>query len=150
MRRLVETSGRPLTFSLMQKHRNSNGWKRVLELTAQAVADGLKINAQVAPRGVGVLLGLQGSRNVFFECPSYQAIAELPLAERVARLREPALRRALLAELREHAQSPLGQRLVEFENIFPFGNPPNYDPGPRAVGRRHRRARGARPGRGGL
>ena len=130
MRRLVEASGRPLTFSLMQKHKNRNGWKRVLELTRQAVADGLKITAQVAPRGVGILLGLQGSRNVFSECPSYQVIADLPFDERVRRLRDPALRQLLLRELREHAQTPLGQRLVEFTNIFAFGNPPNYDPGP--------------------
>ena len=130
MRRLVEASGRPLTFSLMQKHKNRNGWKRVLELTRQAVADGLKINAQIAPRGVGILLGLQGSRNVFSECPSYQAIAHLPFDERVRRFGDPALRQLLLRELRQHAQTPLGQRLVEFTNIFRFGNPPNYDPGP--------------------
>ena len=38
MRRLAEASGRPLTFSLMQKHKNANGWKRILELTREAVA----------------------------------------------------------------------------------------------------------------
>jgi N-acyl-D-aspartate/D-glutamate deacylase len=143
MRRLVEASGRPLTFSLMQKHKNRNGWKRVLELTKQAVDDGLKINAQIAPRGVGILLGLQGSRNVFSECPSYQAIVDLPFEERVARLRNPGLRQTLVRELREHSQTPLGQRLVEFTNIFTFGNPPNYDPGPEqslaAIGEREGR-----------
>lgn len=130
MRRLAAASGRPLTFSLMQKHRNPNGWKRVLELTRQAVADGLRMNAQIAPRGVGILLGLQGSRNVFAECPGYREIADLPLDERVRRLRDPALRARLLREIGENAQTPLGQRLVEFTNIFPFGDPPNYDPGP--------------------
>lgn len=130
MKRLVQASGRPLTFSLMQKHKNRNGWKRILALTQQAVNEGLEINAQIAPRAVGVLLGLQGSRNVFSECPSYQAIAHLPLAERVARMHDAGLRRQLLAQLREHSRTPLGQRLVEFANIFPFGNPPDYDPGP--------------------
>ena len=43
-----------------------------------------------------ILLGLQGSRNVFSECPSYQAIAELSFEERVARLKDPALRERLL------------------------------------------------------
>ncbi len=130
MRRLVEVSGRPLSFSLMQKHKNAGGWKRILALTAEAVNDGLPMSAQVAPRGVGVLLGLQGSRNVFSECPSYQAIADLPFEERVARMRQPAVRDALLREIVEAGSTPLGARLVEFTNIYPFGNPPDYDPGP--------------------
>ena len=130
MRRLVEASGRPMTFSLMQKHRNRNGWKRILALTKEAVANGLQMNAQVAPRGVGILLGLQGSRNIFSECPSYKAIANLSFEQRVQRMQEPALRQILLQEIKENSNSLLGQRLVEFANIFPFGNPPNYDPGP--------------------
>ncbi len=130
MRRLVEASGRPLSFSLMQKHKNSQGWKRVLALTAQAVRDGLPMCAQVAPRGVGVLLGLQGSRNIFSECPAYQAIAGLPLGQRVALMREPGLRDTLLREIVQAGRTPLSHRLVEFGNIFPFGDPPNYDPGP--------------------
>ena len=130
MRRLAELSGRPLTYSLMQKHKNADGWKRVLKLTQQAVDAGVSMRGQVAPRGVGIVLGLQGSRNVFTECPSYRAIHELPLPERVARLRDPALKQTLLRELREYASSPLGQRLVEFTNIFEIGNPPTYDPGP--------------------
>jgi N-acyl-D-aspartate/D-glutamate deacylase len=130
MRRLTEASGRPLSFSLMQKHKNPRGWQRILELTRQANVDGLSMLAQVAPRGVGIMLGLQGSRNVFSECPSYQAIADLPLEERVEHLRQPAMRSALLSELAASAATPLGQRLVEFTNIFRFGNPPEYDPGP--------------------
>ena len=130
MRRLVEASGRPLSFSLMQKHKNKDGWRRLLQLTAQANAAGLPMSAQVAPRGVGVMLGLQGSRNVFSECPSYLEIADLPLPQRVAAMSTPPMKRRLLAELQEFRHTRLGQRLVEFSNMFPFGNPPNYDPGP--------------------
>lgn len=145
MRRLVEKSGRPLSFSLMQKHGNKDGWRRLLALTAQAAADGLPIRAQVAPRGVGVLLGLQGSRNVFSDCASYKAIAQLALDERVRRMRDPALRAQLLRELRESQDTPLGKRLNEFDNIFPLGNPPCYDPGPeRSIAALARRA-GADP-----
>ena len=129
MRRLVEASGRPLSFSLMQKHKNREGWRRLLELTAQANAAGLPMSAQVAPRGVGVMLGLQGSRNVFSECPGYLAIADLSLPQRVAAMRAPGMKQRLLRELQEFRHTRLGQRLVEFSNMFPFGNPPNYDPG---------------------
>ena len=129
MRRLVEASGRPLSFSLMQKHKNKDGWRRLLELTAQANAAGLPMSAQIAPRGVGVMLGLQGSRNVFSECPGYLEIADLSLPQRVAAMSTPLMKRRLLTELHEFRHTRLGQRLVEFSNMFPFGNPPNYDPG---------------------
>lgn len=132
MQRLAQVSGRPLSFSLMQKHKNPQGWRRVLALTADANRAGVAMTAQVAPRGVGILLGLQASRNVFSECPSYQAIAELPFDERVRRMRDPALRTRLLHEIHAFASTPLGQRLVEFTNIFRFGNPPDYNPGPDA------------------
>ena len=129
MRRLVEGSGRPLSFSLMQKHRNKDGWRRLLQLTAEAVAAGLPMRAQVAPRAVGVLLSLQGSRNVFSECPSYRGIAHLPLQERVAAMREPVLAQRLMAEVEAASGSRLGARLAEFSNLYPFGDPPDYDPG---------------------
>ena len=129
MRRLVEASGRPLSFSLMQKHKNPTGWRRLLQLTGEAVEAGLPMRAQVAPRGVGVLLGLQGSRNVFSECPSYQAIEHLPFAARIAAMREPDLKARLLVELGATSHSRLGERLTEFSNMFPFGDPPDYDPG---------------------
>lgn len=130
MRRLVEASGRPLSFSLMQKHGNKEGWRRLLALTAEAVEQGgLPIRAQVAPRGIGVLIGLQGSRNVFSDCPGYKAIAHLPLSERVRRMKEPALRAQLLNELEEVKHTPLGRRLTHFGNMFPLGDPPCYDPG---------------------
>ncbi|WP_326542643.1 N-acyl-D-amino-acid deacylase family protein [Pseudorhodoferax sp.] len=131
MKRMAQQSGRPLSFSLMQKHSNVDGWRRVLALTDQAVREGLAMRAQVAPRGVGVLLGLMASRTPFSECPSYKRIARLPFEERVALWRTPALHDALMAEMQASSQTPLGRRLTEFDNIFVFGQSLDYDPGAR-------------------
>ncbi len=128
--RLVAASGRPLSFSLAQRHSAPEHWRRLLALTEAANARGLPIVAQVAPRPIGVLLGLQGSRNPFSGCPGYQAIADLPLDERVALLRQPGLRAQLLQEL-QHLPShrdPLVPRLTAFDRIYSFGDPPNYEP----------------------
>src|SRR5690606_40731237 len=57
--------------------------------------------AQVQGRPVGLMLGLQGSVHPFVTRPSYQAIAHLPLAERVAVMRDPAFRAKLIAEAPE-------------------------------------------------
>src|SRR5438477_35844 len=56
-RRMAETSGRPLSFSLVQVR--GDGWRHLLDLLSAANADGVTMTAQVAPRAVGLLLGLQ-------------------------------------------------------------------------------------------
>ena len=131
--RLVQVSGRPMSFSLAQRHSAPDVWRKLLALVDEAQARGLAIVAQVAPRPIGVLLGLQGSRNPFSGCASYQAIHALPLAERVGLLRQPALRAALLAELaqaneRKSPRDPLIPRLSAFDRIYEFGDPPDYEP----------------------
>jgi N-acyl-D-aspartate/D-glutamate deacylase len=128
LRRIVAASGRPMSISVAQRHSAPGNWRRLLDETARAVADGLPITAQVAPRPIGVLLGLQGSRNPFSLCEGYQQMAHLPLADRVARLREPALRERLLREVEVPSDDPLYPRLVAFDRIFPFGDPPDYEP----------------------
>ncbi|HPU17035.1 MAG TPA: amidohydrolase family protein, partial [Polymorphobacter sp.] len=58
-RRLCAASGRPLSFSLAQSARAKDGWKTLLAELTEATEAGLEMRAQVAPRAVGVLLGLE-------------------------------------------------------------------------------------------
>ena len=131
--RLVRDSGRPLSFSLGQRHSAPEGWRQLLALTADANAQGLAMAAQVAPRPIGVLLGLQGSRNPFSSCPGMQAIAHLSLDQRVALLRQPATRARILAELQQldgRPADPLLPRFADFSGLYAFGDPPDYEPPP--------------------
>jgi N-acyl-D-aspartate/D-glutamate deacylase len=64
--------------------------------------------------------------------PSYQDIAGLPLAERVRRMRDPEVRRAILAE-RVQLDFPLADLVFRgFHKMFPLGDPPDYEPTPDA------------------
>ena len=131
--RLVRDSGRPLSFSLGQRHSAPDGWRQLLALTAEANARGLAMAAQVAPRPISVLLGLQGSRNPFSSCPGMQAIAHLSLDQRVALLRQPATRARILAELQQldgRPADPLLPRFADFSRLYAFGDPPDYEPPP--------------------
>ena len=129
LRRVVAASGRPMSFSLAQRHSSPKGFRKLLALVAQAQADGLPIRAQVAPRPVGVLLGLQGSRNPFSSCPAFIAIAHLPLAERVALLRQPALRAQLLQEIHEvPATGVFRAQMMGWARMFPMDTAPDYEP----------------------
>jgi N-acyl-D-aspartate/D-glutamate deacylase len=129
IRRLVEGSGRPLTLSLAQWHASADGWKDILALIERAAADGLPIKAQVAPRPIGVLLGLQGTINPFIGHAAYQAIKDRPLAERVAAMRDPAFRDRILSESASRDKAhPLARGIFAFDRMFPLGDPPDYEP----------------------
>lgn len=129
IRNIARRSGRPVSISISQRHATPEKWKSLLAMIADAVAEGLEITAQIAPRPIGVLLGLQGSRNPFSACPSYRAIAKLPLAERIALMQsDAALKMRLVAEAEAPADSPISERLVAWFNMFPFSDPPDYAP----------------------
>src|SRR5580704_9831958 len=58
---LVAATGRPLSLSLGQDNRHPDAWRIILGRVEQAVAKGLPIKVQVAPRPGALLLGLQSS-----------------------------------------------------------------------------------------
>ncbi len=63
-----------------------------------------------------------------------RAVAELPFDERMARLRDPAIREAILAEGPDRDVEPALDvlRRRSFENLFPIGEPLDYEPTPDA------------------
>ncbi|HEX4302789.1 MAG TPA: amidohydrolase family protein [Rhizomicrobium sp.] len=129
VRRLVEASGRPLTLSLAQGHSSANGWRKILGLIETSSEAGLPIKAQIAPRPIGILLGLQGTINPFITHAAFQEIKDKPLAEKVAAMRDPAFRARILDESVERQKAhPLARGILAFERMFPLGDPPNYEP----------------------
>jgi len=128
IRGLVAESGRPLSLSLAQAGRNADGWRGLLAMIEHASNEGLQIRAQVAPRPIGILLGLQGTLNPFSAHETFAAIKEKALAEKLAIMRDPAFRARLLAETDARQSHPLARRVMAFESIFPLGDPPNYEP----------------------
>jgi N-acyl-D-aspartate/D-glutamate deacylase len=130
MLRVAENTKCPVSFSLGQGYQNPQGYRNVLERIGEATrTKGLSITTQVAARPIGLLLGLELSRNPFQTHPSYKAIAKLPLQERVARLRDPAVRAAILAESATKTDDPLFFR-PNYDRMFLLGDPPDYEQPP--------------------
>src|SRR5258705_4403874 len=98
MLRVAENTRCPISFSVAQADKAPRRWRQTLDSINEASARGLSITAQIAARPVGLLLGLELSRNPFQTHPSYKAIAKLPLTERLARLRQAEVRAAILSE----------------------------------------------------
>ena len=130
LRRVSERNNLSLTFTVAQLLDNPRGWERALELIDEANAGGLNVKGQVIGRPTGLLLGLDLSFNPFSLNPSYQAIAALPLAERVAEMRKPEVRTRILADKPAGAKLKLLDYLHAFHRIFELGDPPNYAPPP--------------------
>jgi N-acyl-D-aspartate/D-glutamate deacylase len=128
IRGLVTQSGRALSLSLAQTQQSSDSWRDLLALIEQASRDGLPIRGQVAPRPIGLLLGLQGTLNPFVAHESFARIKDQALAEKVAAMRDPSFRACVMAENGAAQTHPLARRLSVFDQIFPLGNPPNYEP----------------------
>lgn len=130
-RRMAEESGRPLSFSLVQAR--GSEWRRQLELLSEANADGVPMAAQVAPRPVGVLLGLQCTLHPLLTNPVYREIAELALPERVAVLRHESFKQRVLdaaaAQAAARPDGKIGGRMLgAFDRLFELGDPPDYEP----------------------
>jgi len=128
LRDLVKESGRPLSFSLAQGGSWADGWKGLLSMIEGANKDGLPIRGQVAPRPIGLLLGLQGTLNPFIAHETFQAIRDKSLAEKVAAMRDPMFRARIMAENDARQTHPLARRVMAFDQIYPLGNPPDYEP----------------------
>jgi N-acyl-D-aspartate/D-glutamate deacylase len=128
IRGLVAESGRPLSLSLAQAGKSADGWRGLLGMIEGAARDGLPIRAQVAPRPIGLLLGLQGTINPFVAHEAFQAIKDKPLTEKVAIMRDPGFRARIMAENDAKQSHPLARRVMQFDQIYPLGNPPNYEP----------------------
>ena len=119
IREMAARSRRPMSISVVQTDRRPDEWRRTLELIERANADGVTLYAQVAPRPVGVIMSLDSSLHPFVGSEAYREIAPLPLAQRVARLREPELRRRLVEENRT---------MFDLTRVFALGDPPDYEP----------------------
>lgn len=129
MRRLAETSGRPLSYTLLQMPSGDpDEWRISLAALSAAQQDGVPIRAQVAPRPVGMLYGLDLSFHPFSLHPSFRPLLDKPLAEKVAAMRDPAFKARLLAEEPEDT-NPVSIAMVKaFRFAYPMGTEPNYEP----------------------
>ncbi|HET6417986.1 MAG TPA: amidohydrolase family protein, partial [Polyangiales bacterium] len=96
---------------------------------------------QVGARGIGVMLGLQATFHPFMGFPSYKAISQVPLAERVKAMRDPELKARMIAEKSEPVAGdgsmlpPLADYFLSnlemvAMRLFRLGEKPNYEPSP--------------------
>lgn len=130
MLRLSKETQRPITFALLQNDMDPTQWRRLLDATDRAAAEGARITPQVAARPTGLLMGLDSKAHPFNSHKTYLALLNLPLAERVRKMKEPDVRRRILEEDVQFADPLAAFVCTAFHKLFPLGSPLNYEPSP--------------------
>ena len=126
-RTIAEAAQRPVNFSLIAVPSRMENWDAYVEGAKALNAEGHTVNAQFLPRPMGLLYGLDVSYNPFALNPSYRPLANLPLAEKVARMRDPDLRAKILSEEPDDP-NPAFMGLIKMKtNLYPLADPVDYD-----------------------
>jgi N-acyl-D-aspartate/D-glutamate deacylase len=128
--RLSRETGLAVTFPFGASTDGSEAWRERLARIERENAAGARLFPQVGSHRQGLLCGLP-TLHPFLGRPSYVALADLPLAARAARMADPAVKAAILAE---HA-TPGTPRLCEYmlaqaDAVFPPACMPEHEPEP--------------------
>lgn len=128
IKRVAKETDRLLTLPMAQIHSQPHLWRDLMALIEQANAEGMRVTAQMLPRGIGMLFGLELSMHPFSLSPSYQAIHHLPIPERIAMMRDSALRQRITTEAPSDPTVPLLAYINRFEGMFEMSDPLDYEP----------------------
>jgi N-acyl-D-aspartate/D-glutamate deacylase len=127
----ARASLRPVSYTVQQDIEAPERWRDLMALAVTLQSEGLDVKAQVAPRPIGVLLGLEASANVFTPARAYAKVARLPLAERVAALTDPDRRRRIIdghEQLTSGPDSFPGYAFfARFDDMYVLDDPVDYN-----------------------
>ena len=141
---VAEDVGLPVTFTLVIGNIGDPTWPDAINMIEKSNAAGGDVTAQLLPRPIGLIMGLQLTANPFVLYPSYREIADLPLAERVAEMRKPEVRARILAD-KPGTGHPILVVTQMWDWIFPLTETPDYEPDPSTSIAARARARGVHP-----
>ena len=129
MARVSIETGRPVTILATSASPEPLDFERVLKLVRSWKKQGARLVPQVSARPGCVLMGLETTIHPLSTHRAYRTlVGRLPLAERVARMRDPEVRAQILNDA-VGIKDPLGRHyLTLFDSIFTLGDPPNYEP----------------------
>ena len=104
------------TYLLFQNPSNPNKWRSTIEMTGAAQATGAQLYPQISMRPTGIVMGLQSSFHMFMGRPSYDALTALPFEKQVERLKQSAVRAAILSEKSE--KLPFEGTTLRYDMMF--------------------------------
>lgn len=132
MREVSRGHGVPVSYELVQPYGRTDEWRRILELTEAANAEGAHLRAQVANRSIAFFMGWQLAVHPFQTRASWKSIESKPWPEQLRALKDPAFKARLLSD---PVQRPLVDNgeitdlfLFGWDKQYPVGERPEYEP----------------------
>jgi len=126
--RLSKETRRPATFGAVVGDTTTESLHKLMRLVSAANADGAYLVPQIAPRNAAALMGLEASVHPFITHRAYRPLSRLSLEEKVAKLRDPAVRAQILADVPAVKEALTLRMVTNFDNYFQLGDPPDYEP----------------------
>ena len=129
MKTIATQSDCAVMFLLLQHNVDPSQWQRQLAVCEAAAREGQRLIPQVSGRPISILFSFEGEHPWRF-MPSYQAIRDLPFAERYAALADPAMRERLLNDIdpNDTGFSLMYKNPVMWEHTYAAGSPIDYTP----------------------
>ena len=131
LKSMVKKSGRPMSISLAQGI-SPHGWRKMLDRIESANRDGFVMRGQVAPRAIGILLGLTTTLSPFSSRPSFSELAKMSVEEKLTALKDPDRKTRILQESPGRGFERLFKMMGEGRNLWLMSDPPDYEPSPEA------------------
>ncbi len=121
-------------FNFVLFYQTNEQWERVqkqLAFVRQANEDGAQLVAHVGARPVNVLMSYHGTVNPFFMHQNFGPLTALSPEERIEKLKDPAVRAAILAEPTPAMGIEAADRMAtDFHLMFELGEEPDYEQSP--------------------
>jgi len=132
MKALGREINKRILFSMVQSAGDPDQWRRLLQAAKEDSAEGGYLTPMIAPRPVGLLLGFESSVDPFLLHPGFVALHGLSVDQRRAALRTPEVRESILNNAPDFSKADglLAMFTIGFEQMFPLGEKPNYEPAP--------------------
>ena len=131
LKSMVKKSGRPMSISLAQGI-SPHGWRKMLDRIESANRDGFVMRGQVAPRAIGILLGLTTTLSPFSSRPSFSELAKMSVEKKLSALKDPDRKKRILQESPGRGFERLFKMMGEGRNLWLMSDPPDYEPSPEA------------------
>ena len=128
MRNLALKNKLPVLFNLQQTDPAPDLWKDILGTLKEAHAQNIPLYGGICGRPVGLLFSWHSSLHPFIVSPAYLEIAKLPWPERIARLRQPEVRQAILTGERLRTDERMRTMFGNFHKIYRLADNPDYEP----------------------
>ena len=132
MTQLARDNKLPVAFALVQTDQTPDTWKRLLAALDETHKDNVPLYGAVAGRPAGILMAWLGSTHPFMSHPLWHQIAPLPWPEKLARLRDPAVRSQLtdMSALMNsaHYDTRTAYLTQSFHKMYALGAEPDYEP----------------------